>query len=802
MYKMNIPEILAPAGNMDALRAAVYAGCDAVYLGGEHFGARAYAGNFTQAELLEGIRFAHLYGVKVYLTVNTLFRNEEIDRLYSYILPLYEAGLDAVIVQDFGVLEYIHMHFPELSIHASTQMTITTKYAYDILKDYGVTRIVPARELSIDEITELKTGAAVPEVEIFVQGALCVCYSGQCFMSSFLGGRSGNRGRCAGSCRLPYSLYDKSGNMVHTEGDYLLSLKDLCGLEAVPELIKAGVDSFKIEGRMKKPEYVAACVRSYRRCVDHLIEISSSHDILYNIPDSYYDIVDECREDMASVFNRGGFTKGYYTVNNGKDMMSFNAPGNVGIEIGTITEINKNEITVKLIRNVHKGDIFIINRALQDITLTCNKDALRDQEIILRVPKSKDLSCGMIICRVYDSVQNDELRTYVEADRDILINGKAEFHKGIPARLSLSVNIRGEEYTVVTEGLEVETAKASPVNVETIRDKLSMLGNTRYSFNSLIIDADDDIFYPLKALKELRRAGIAELESAIAKRYMRKSYIDEINVKQICDTFNYNIADEYDFSDSRGLEIIVSNEEQLNYCDHLSDKVRVYIDLQFFDKRDIISFMSDKPDYGYALPPVLRRDMIKELKELFIDSCCSVIVRNIDELAYLKYIGYKGEIVADYTLYAMNDLAAHFICSLHDNVRITFPVELNSEQIKGLHYGDKPGILNVYGYQPLMTMVQCFKRNTAGCDHQTEVFWLRDRKNQRFPVRNVCKYCQNILYNSIPTFISDKISNQYTVRLHFTIESARDMAGIIDSYLNDKASIDNRTLGHYRRGVE
>ena len=240
------PEILAPAGSMEALKAAVHAGADAVYLGGSRFGARAYADNFDETALIQAIEYAHLYGVKVYLTINTLFRNEEIAKLFDYLSPIYQAGLDAVIVQDLGVMCYVHQNFPDLPIHASTQMTITTEYAYSLLKDYGVVRIVPARELSLQEIKRLKEGPDIPEVEVFVQGALCYCYSGQCLMSSMLGGRSGNRGRCAQTCRLPYLLYDKKGDHIDSEGAYLLSLKDLCGLEAVPDLIEAGVDFFKI----------------------------------------------------------------------------------------------------------------------------------------------------------------------------------------------------------------------------------------------------------------------------------------------------------------------------------------------------------------------------------------------------------------------------------------------------------------------------------------------------------------------------------------------------------------------------
>ena len=261
---MKKPEILAPAGSMEAVKAAVYAGADAVYLGGSRFGARAYADNFEEAGLIAAIEYAHLYGVKVYLAVNTLFRNEEIRELYTYLLPYYEAGLDAVIVQDLGVLSCIHALFPDLPIHASTQMTITMPYAYSLLKDYGVTRIVPARDLSMEEIGDLKKTDPAPEVEVFVQGALCYCYSGQCLMSSLAGGRSGNRGRCAQPCR---KLYETTVEFKDYKG-YYLSPKDMCTIDILGDLIDIGIDSFKIEGRMKSPEYAAGVVAVYRDFID------------------------------------------------------------------------------------------------------------------------------------------------------------------------------------------------------------------------------------------------------------------------------------------------------------------------------------------------------------------------------------------------------------------------------------------------------------------------------------------------------------------------------------------------------
>ena len=241
-------EILSPAGSYAAFEAALKAGADAVYIGGARFGARAYAENFAEEELIQAIREAHFYDRKLYLTVNTLLKEEEIDGLYDYLAPCYENGLDAVIVQDMGVAGYIRRYFPGLDIHASTQMTITGALGAKFVESRGITRVVPARELSLEEIRQIRRETDL-EIECFVHGALCYCYSGQCLLSSMIGGRSGNRGQCAQPCRLPYMFDEKK--------KYYLSPKDICTLEIIPDLIEAGIDSFKIEGRMKKPEYVA-----------------------------------------------------------------------------------------------------------------------------------------------------------------------------------------------------------------------------------------------------------------------------------------------------------------------------------------------------------------------------------------------------------------------------------------------------------------------------------------------------------------------------------------------------------------
>ena len=310
-----VVEILAPAGSMECLQAAIAAGADAVYLGGTRFGARAYAQNLSEEDMVQAIEYVHIHRRKIYMTVNTLLKDREMEELYAYLLPYYRAGLDGVIVQDIGVVKYIREHFPKMPVHASTQMTITNTLGADHLKQYGITRVVPARELSLGEIRDMKRQTGL-EMECFVHGALCYCYSGQCLLSSMIGGRSGNRGQCAQPCRLPYQIDGKK------PAD-LMSLKDLCTIDILPELIDAGVDSFKIEGRMKQPEYVYTVVKMYRKYADHYLKLQKEGK-----DRSAYRVSEADKRELLAAYQRRGYCEGYYHQHNGRDMISLKRPKN------------------------------------------------------------------------------------------------------------------------------------------------------------------------------------------------------------------------------------------------------------------------------------------------------------------------------------------------------------------------------------------------------------------------------------------------------------------------------------------
>ncbi|HHX50014.1 MAG TPA: U32 family peptidase, partial [Clostridia bacterium] len=335
---MELPELLAPAGDVESLRAAVANGADAVYLGGKLFSARQYARNFDEKELEQSIRYAHRRNVKVYVTVNILLDNTELQAAAEYLQFLYNAGTDAIIIQDIGLLYLARQVVPDLKIHASTQMTIHNLPGARFLSQEGVQRIVLARELSLKDIMGIHQGSSI-ELEVFVHGALCISYSGQCLMSSLIGGRSGNRGRCAQPCRLPYRLVDDTGKLAtRTEkvGDYLLSPRDLCTLDLIPELVKSGVTAFKFEGRMKKPEYVATVIRVYRQALDRYLQDPGG-----------FSVSTEEKQQLEQVFNRD-FTTGYFLGNQGRELMSWKRPNNRGVYLGRVLSLNPAKVSVKV----------------------------------------------------------------------------------------------------------------------------------------------------------------------------------------------------------------------------------------------------------------------------------------------------------------------------------------------------------------------------------------------------------------------------------------------------------------------
>ena len=492
---MKRPEILAPAGGPAALRAAINAGADAVYVGGSMFSARAFAGNFESKELLGAIDYCHIYDVKIYLAANTLFKEDEIKILPEYILPFYKEGLDGVIVQDMGAAAVLTREFPDLKLHASTQMSITSSYGAKLLKQLGFSRIVPARELSLGEISCIRKNTDI-ETEAFVHGAMCYCYSGKCMFSSFLGGRSGNRGRCAQPCRRRYAHEDKN--------EYIMSLKDMCTLEFLPQLIEAGIDSFKIEGRMKKPEYVAGVTSAYRRAADAYISGTWDEKTIEN-----------SMEEMRDIYNRGGFSAGYYFQRSGEDMLSKERPNHTGVRIGQVCRVAPPQIFIKLEKDVNPHDVLDIRQAGLELTSAHGKEA--GSVLGINGNNFKKIKPGMEVYRTRNNCLLEKIKTEILENEPVLSAAAlVEARQGEP----LSISISDERISVQVLGGIVQRAQKRATSPEEVLEKMKKTTGTGLRLEPEC-RIDDGVFIPMSTLNELRRRAADEFTAALAKKYYR-----------------------------------------------------------------------------------------------------------------------------------------------------------------------------------------------------------------------------------------------------------------------------------------
>ncbi len=515
------PELLAPAGGMEAFIAAVENGADAVYLGARAFSARGYASNFSEKELEEAIDYAHLRGVKVYVTVNTLLKEEEVENALRLLSWLREIGTDAIIIQDLGLISLARKYLPDLPLHASTQMTLHNSEGVKFAKKMGLERVVLSRECSLEEIKRIKEETGT-EIEVFIHGALCISYSGQCLLSSLIGGRSGNRGFCAQPCRKKYRLYCE-GNQIKTTGSYLLSPKDLNTTSGLGALIETGIESFKIEGRMKRPEYVAGVVRIYRRLIDRYIEN----------PAEYF-VSEEEQEILTQLFNRG-FTQGYFFENPRWKLMSRENPHNRGVPAGTVTGFDRrsNRIRVKLSRPLRLGDGIMVENAEtrpEDkgkiiSSMYTGKGSVYSAGVgdTVEIPFDSWAPSGSTIYRTHDKKLMDSLKKESESGSlrsKIPVSITATVACGRPVRLE--VKDRDSNTVTIESEYLVEKAEKQPTSKARIEKQLSKLGNTIFEAAELHVTMEEDVFIPVGQLNELRTTTIEQLENLRISRWKRK----------------------------------------------------------------------------------------------------------------------------------------------------------------------------------------------------------------------------------------------------------------------------------------
>ena len=725
-------ELLAPAGSYESFVAAIEAGADAVYVGGSRFGARAYAKNFTEEELLRAVDYAHLHGRKVYLTVNTLMKETEIKELPEYLEPYYLAGLDAVIVQDIGAVSVIRNCFPNMPVHASTQMTITAKEGVLLMQELGVEQVVPARELSLKELKQISEHTDV-QIECFIHGAICYSYSGKCLFSSLIGGRSGNRGRCAQPCRLPYDIeYD--GKKLNREGEqYILSLKDMCTIELIPDMIEAGITSFKIEGRMKRPEYVAGVTRMYRKYIDRYLNLAESQN--YYVERSDY-------EELRRLYTRSGSSEGYYLKKNGRDMLSLKKPS----------------------YETDDADAF---------------------------------------SKLYD--------TYVNHAARLPASMRVMLKKNEPARLQLHT----ENAEVEVLGEIVSKALNRPLDHESILKQLNKMGNTLFELTQIDVEAEEDIFMPVKQLNELRRQGIEQLMEVLTASYRREKTTKgdfQVHGRESVESVEMRHNPPY-------LTASVESFELLKSLCMIEEIKRIYLSYADIESIDAaIRMVHDAGKEVYLALPVICRHYEGKKRERLLQylnrsEVAGVSVQNYEWLYLLQQIKYQGDILSDYYLYAMNTPAREqlrrFGCR-----HFTMPLELNEREIRQLDRTDCE--MPIYGSIPMMVTAQCIMGTLKECVHQkVSGMMLKDRYQKKLHVKNCCSECYNVIYNSVPLSLHNELSKIKSMgfeslRLGFTDEKPEDALQIAKWYAaalyketsDMQPPVTEFTKGHFSRGVE
>ena len=799
-------EILAPAGSMECLKAAIAAGADAVYTGGALFGARAYAHNLTEEELLEAIDYVHLHGRRLYLTVNTLIKDREMEKqMYDYLLPYYRQGLDAVIVQDIGLFRFIRKHFPDLPIHASTQMTLTGVDGAKFLEKEGAQRIVTSRELSMAEVKKIADETEF-EIESFVHGALCYCYSGQCLFSSFIGGRSGNRGQCAQPCRLLYRTPEAK------RPQYLLSLKDICTLELIPEMIESGIYSFKIEGRMKKPEYAAAVAFQYRKYADLYLkyyeECPAEED-----PAAYamkkYRVREEDRQMLLDLYNRGGFHTGYYHTQNGREMISLNRPNHAGVPAVKVLAKKGRNVTAKALTDLYPQDIIELpmrkGREKAD-NYTC-KDAVR-KGMNVQIPVFADTPFKRD--EIWMRTRNS---TLIDTLREEFVNGKIKericgtFRLYPQEKATLTVKCRDAEITVAGE--KAQEALSQPMSRERIEKQLRKTGNTEFEFSFLKAEIGEKVFLPMQSLNELRREALETLEKVICEKYRRSGEVKDPEE----DKTELSMEEEV----LSGWTASVRTAEQMEVILEEEAIGRIYVDCTMFpriwEKDSYVEWITKVHAAGkeiYLVMPYIFRERTRKQYEaaynrIFGAGWDGILIANYESFAFLKEHGYTGRIMTDYNLYEFNQESRKF-WKEKGVFEFTAPVELTERELQDLRVKD--GEVIVYGYLPMMISAGCIQKTTRGCLKKSGQTTITDRYRNPFVVKNECDYCYNILYNYVPLYLGDRMEEVYQIgpgriRLMFTTERQQEVRQILSAYFEGKELPEGTyTRGHWKRGIK
>ena len=745
-------ELLAPAGSFASLKAAVAAGADAVYMGGARFGARAYAQNADQDEMIAAIEYAHLHGCRLYMTVNTLFKENELGELYEYLLPYYKAGLDGVIVQDLGALSFIREHFPGIELHASTQMTITSVYGAKELKRLGCCRVVPAREVSLEEIRRIHDETGM-DIETFVHGALCYCYSGQCLMSSLIGGRSGNRGRCAQPCRLPYRVYgQENGTAVNKEDQKcVLSMKDLCTLDILPQILEAGVFSLKIEGRMKSPRYTAGVVRIYRKYLDRYLEYGS---------EGYY-VEPEDKKELLDLFDRGGFTSGYYTRHNGRDMIALKEKPEFRETNKELFDFLDREYVETEKKEPVEGYAYLAEGLPSVLTLTCGDISVTVSGQEPQAAKNQPMTREKVIRQLGKTGATAFEFTELEAE--------------VCGALFLPIQalneLRREGFEALTEAIQNQWRRKAPEAGEVQNGADSGEKSSRAAGCAGPVPDESAGKRPMYLTVSAETGD--QLSAALA--------VPE--VRRIC-------LDASSFQPERWAEFVQLIHQAGKEC---------YLTLPHIFRTHAIGFF---------------RTYRSCLEQAGFDG---LLIRAFEEIQWMREEQISFSASFDASVYAWNHGAVHTLKE-EQAAFITAPWELNSRELEPVFEAcRREGLLAeliVYGRAPMMVSAQCITKTVKGCSKCPSLLWMKDRTGARLPVQNHCAFCYNTILNPLPVSLhgcADSVKRLAPegLRLCFTIETGEETKAVLNAFAaefirgeNAEPPFTEFTRGHFRRGVE
>lgn len=781
------PELLAPAGNREAFLGAVHAGADAVYLGGKKFGARAYADNFSREELTACIRYGHIHGCRTYLTANTLMKEQELSELAEELSPLYEAGLDGVIVQDMGTLQVIRQHFPGLALHASTQMTVTGSAGAELLKELGVTRVVPARELSLAEVRRLQRESGL-EVETFIHGAMCYCYSGACLFSSILGGRSGNRGRCAQPCRLAYET-DSPGASVHRKEYYPLSLKDMCTIERLPRLMESGIDSFKIEGRMKKPEYAAGVTAIYRKYMDRYLAR----------PQEPFGVEKQDLEKLSWLYIRSQRQDGYYFRQNGREMVTLDSPSYSGSDEAYLEQIRQKYIEEKKRLPVWMKAVFVCGQPAQ-------------------------LQIGHGSCQV------NVTGCMVEPAQNRPV-ARQEIRKQLQ---------KLGETSFTLEHLEIETDERGFYPLKEIndlrREAVRMLEDRIIEKNGLIVSRSREQAHfsePFGKQPADRKKGTGStLRLQISTEEQLLSLAGHPGNRQAECPADRSAKDPQEMPVER---LYVESHLLLKAYDQAECRQKNRTGADGGKLRPALQRLQETgTEVWMALPYVLRskdQQLMLQALELYRQGRIrGFLVRNLEEYGWLQNRARElsaqdipgkercsgdslmQQIQLDHTVYVWNSHTAAFW--QRKGCGLTCPLELNGRECQQLleQTGADGMEKLIYGRIPMMVTANCIAKTAGKClqgqENRAEGI-LTDRYRKKFPVEICCDVCLNVIYNSVPLSLHKEWTHCRAAagRLAFTTESGQELVRILDFFKRQagekvgRPPYEDYTTGHERRGV-